>query len=158
MRNVLKVYCREFSRECAERGKDQIEKDIRLALARILIPVKTLDAKITYKNNTRHPIHLNRFLSRIPPDPWRGYPPGDSQRRYAPKLQRLRFAIEMTKGNVPFETKVDYVDTLALVELDDAFQPGEQRSWRIGYTEGKEFQIEYIKNGKLYRTMVLRPR
>ncbi|MFQ5929541.1 MAG: hypothetical protein ACE5MK_07570, partial [Acidobacteriota bacterium] len=47
VRNVLKVYCREFSRECAERGKDQVDKDIRLVLRRILIPVKTLDAKIT---------------------------------------------------------------------------------------------------------------
>ena len=160
VRNVLKVYCREFSRECEERGKDQVEKDIRLALARILIPVKTLDVKITYRNNTRHPIHLNRFLSRIPPDPWRGTPPSDTQRHYAPKLQRLRFAIEMTKGNVPFETKVDYADTLALTENHGSITilPGKQKFWRIGYTQGKEFQIEYIQNGKLYRTPVLRPR
>lgn len=160
VKNALKVYCREFATECVEREKDQIEKDIRLVLPSILIPVKTLDAKITYKNNTKYPIQLNRFLSRIPPDPWTGTPPGDTQTYYAPKLQRLRLAIEMTRGNVPFESKVDYADTLALTENHGSITilPGEEKSWRIGYVEGKEFQIEYFLNGKIYRTPALRPR
>ncbi len=160
VKNILKVYCREFARECTERGKDQIEKDIRLVLHRILIPVKTLDAKITYKNNTRHPIKVNRFLSRVPSGLWKGNPPGDTERRYGPKLQRLRFAIEMADGNVPFETKLDYADTLALVENAGSFmiQPSEVKFWRVGYGERTEVQIEYFLNGKLYRTPVLRPR
>jgi len=159
VRNVLKVYCREFSRECAERGKDQVEKDIRLALARILIPAKTLDVKITYRNNTRHPIQVNRFLYRTAPDPWRGKV-ASTQNRYAPKLQRLRYAIEMSKGSAPFETKVDYADTLALVENAGSFmiQPSEVKFWRVGYGERTEVQIEYFLNGKLYRTPVLHPR
>lgn len=159
VKNVLKVYCREFAKECTERGMDQIEKDIRHALPRILIPVKTLDAKITYKNSTRYPIQVNRFLYRTAPGPWRGEV-GDTQNRYAPKLQRLRFVIETTNGNVPFETKLDYAGTLALVENAGSFmiQPGEEKFWRIGYTEGTEVQIEYLQNGKLYRTSVLRPR
>lgn len=159
VKNVLKVYCREFATECADRGKDQVEKDIRLVLPRILIPVKTLDAKITYKNDTSNPIHLNRFLSRTPPGPWKGNPPGDTEKRYGPKLQRLRSAIEMTKGNVPFEAKLDYADTLVLVEhRSSPLQPGEHREWRVGFLEGEEFQIEYVQNGKLYRTPALRPR
>jgi len=159
VRNVLKVYCREFSRECAERGKDQVEKDIRLALARILIRAKTLDAKITYRNNTRHPIQVNRFLYRTAPGPWRGEV-GSTQNRYAPKLQRLRYAIEMSKGNVPFETKVDYTGTLALVENAGSFmiQPGEEKFWRIGYTDKTEVKIEYLQNGEIHQTPALRPR
>lgn len=129
-------------------------------LPRILMPVKTLDAKITYKNDTRSPINVNRFFWRQTPGPWREEPPGETQRYYAPKLKRLRFAIEMTNGNVPFETKVDYADTLALTENHGSITilPGEERFWRIGYAERTEFQIEYVQNGKLYRTPVLRPR
>ena len=158
VRNVLKVYCREFSRECAERERDQVDKNIRLALARILIPAKTLDAKITYTNNTRHPIQVNRFLYRTAPGPWRGEV-GRTQKRYAPKLQRLRYAIEMSKGSAPFETKVDYADTLALVQNAGSFviQPGEEKFWGIGYTDRTEVQIEYLQNGKRYCTPVLWP-
>lgn len=159
VKNVLKVYCREFVRECAERGKDQIEKEIRLVLPRILAPTKTLDARITYRNATRYPVQVNRFLYRTAPGPWRGEV-GDTQNRYAPKLNRLRFAIETLRGDAPFDTKLDYADTLALVENHGSitFQPGEERAWNLAYTEGSEFQIEYLQNGKLYRTPVLRPR
>ncbi len=156
---TLNVYCREFARECTERGKNQIEKDMRLVLPRILIPVETLDAKIAYKNNTRYPIGVNRFRYRTIPGPWRGEA-GETQNRYAPKLQRLRFAIEMANGNVPFEIKVDYANTLALTENHGSItiQPGEQREWRIGYDDKSEFQVEYLQNGKLYQTAVLQPR
>jgi len=157
VKNILKVYCREFVRECTERGKEQIEKDIRLVLHRILMPVKTLDAKITYTNNTRHSIAINRFLHRTAPGPWQV---SDTQNRFRPKIERLRSSIGRMKGNVPFETKVDYADTLALTENHGSFTilPGETKVWRLGYNERTEIQIEYRQNGKFYRTPVLRPR
>jgi len=153
------VYCKEFERECTERGRDQVEKDIRVVLSRLLMPVKTSNAKIAYKNNTREPISVSRFLYRTVPGPWRGEV-GDTQDRYRPKLQRLRSVIENSSGNVPFETKVDYAGTLALVQNAGSFTilPGEEKSWRIGYNDKTEIQIEYILNGKLYRTAALRPR
>ncbi len=157
VRNVLKVYCREFSRECAERGKDQVEKEIRLALDRILIPGKTKDAKITYTNNSRHPIEVTRFLARTAPEPWRV---NETHSRFAPKMQRLAFAIQKANRNVPFEIKVDFADTVALIENTAPFAllPGEQKTWRVGYTDSSEFRLEYTQDGKLYRTPVLRPR
>jgi len=154
---TLNVYCREFTRKCTERGKDQVATNIRLELPRILKPVKTLDAKITYKNNTRYTITINRFLYRTAPGPWQV---SNTQNRYVAKIERLGFTIEKAKGNVPFETRVDFANTLALVENHGSFTilPREEKFWRLGYTDMSEFQIEYIKNGKLYRTGVLRPR
>lgn len=154
---TLKVYCREFARDCSERGYKEIEKNIKLVLPMILLAVDTMDAKITYKNNTSSPISVKRFLYRAAPGPWKT---DDSQTRYEPKLKRLRSAIEMAGGNVPFAAKVDYAETLALTENNGSFTilPGEEKMWRLGYNEKSEFQLEYIQNGKLYRTPVLRVR
>ncbi len=157
VRNVLKVYCREFSRECAETGKDQVAANIRLVLARILMPGKAKDAKITYTNNSRHLIEVTRFLARTAPVPWRV---NETHNRFAPKMQRLAFAIQKATRDVPFEIKVDFADTVALIENTAPFAllPGEQKTWRVGYTDSSEFQLEYTQDGKLYRTPVLRPR
>src|SRR5712692_3245986 len=54
---TLKVYCREFSGDCAEREKNQIERDIRLLLPGLLMPPKNADAKIAYRNTTSTPIN-----------------------------------------------------------------------------------------------------
>ena len=152
---TLNVYCREFARECSSRERDQLVKEIHATLLRILLPVRTLDAKITYKNNTRYPIAINRFLYRTAPGPWEV---SNMQNHYRPKIERLRLAIAMANENVPFETKVDYANTLALVELDLPVQPREQREWRIGYNDKSEFQVEFLQNGKLHQSSVLRPR
>lgn len=154
---ALKVYCREFARECSEKGYEQIEKNIRLILPTILLPARTMDAKITYRNQASTPIQVVRFIERTVPGPWKAY---DTQARYAPKLDRLRHVIQTAGGNVPFVTKVDFAHTLALTENHGSFivPPGEQKTWRVGYTEKDEFQIEYVQNGKLYRTPVLRVR
>ncbi len=53
---TLKVYCREFRPDCVERGENQIEKDIRLLLPEILLPPRSSDAKIIYRNRTSTPI------------------------------------------------------------------------------------------------------
>jgi len=157
VKNVLKVYCREFSRECAERGKDQVEQDIRLVLHSILIPVKTKDAKITYTNNSRHRIEVTRFLARTAPEPWRV---NETHNRFAPKMQRLAFAIQRAKQDVPLEIKVDFAGTVALIENTAPFAllPGEQKTWRVGYNDSSEFRLEYTQNGKSYQTPILRPR
>jgi hypothetical protein len=64
----------------------------------------------------------------------------------------------MAGGNVPFKTKVDFASTLALTENHGPItvQPGEDKTWRVGYGEQSEFKIEYTKNGKSYETPVLR--
>ena len=101
---TLNVYCREFTGECTEGRKDHVAKNLRLVLPGILIPVKTLDAKITYKNNTGYPITINRFLYRTARTAWQV---SHIQDRYIPKVERLRFASETPNAaNVPFETKV----------------------------------------------------
>jgi zinc-ribbon domain len=151
----LKTYCREFRQECEQQGEDNIEKNIRSVLPRILSPVKTTDVKITYQNNTGSQITVERFLFRTPPERWRVEEP---KLRFAPKVQQLRFLIQSNKGNVPFETKLELADTLALTENHGSFtlQPGEQKVWRIGYNAGSEAQIEYMQNGKTFVTPALR--
>lgn len=153
---TLEVYCREFQADCTNREKDEVEKDIRLTLLKILLPAKTTDARITYTNDTKTSIRITRFLYRTAPGPWKVE---DPQRYYSPKLQRLRFAIEMANGNAPLETKVDYANTLALTENHGAITvlPGERKAWRLGYNERSEFLVEYMRDGKLYRTPVLKP-
>jgi zinc-ribbon domain len=152
---TLKVYCREFRRECSERGENEIAKDIRLALPDILLPQKNPDAKITYRNETSTPISVQRFLYRTRSGTWRSESP---QTYFAPKLSALRFAIQMANGNVPFKTKVDFASTLALTENHGPLTilPGEDKSWRVGYSDQSEFKVEYIQNGKSYETPVLR--
>jgi hypothetical protein len=152
---TLKTYCREFRVECAQRGEDNIEKNIRRVLPKILSPVKTIDVKITYQNNTGSQIIVERFRFRNPSEQWRVEEP---KLRYAAKLQQLRVLIESNKGNVPFETKLELADTLALTENHGSFtlQPGEQKVWRLGYNSGSEAQIEYTQNGKTLVTPALR--
>jgi hypothetical protein len=152
---ALKTYCKEFRVECAQQGEDNIEKNIRRVLPKILSPVKTIDVKITYQNNTGSQITVERFLFRNPSEKWRVEEP---KLRYAAKLQQLRVLIESNKGNVPFETKLELADTLALTENHGSFtlQPGEQKVWRIGYNAGSEAQIEYTQNGKTLVTPALR--
>jgi hypothetical protein len=64
----------------------------------------------------------------------------------------------MAGGNVPFKTKVDFASTLALTENHGMVTvlPGEDKSWRVGYSDQSEFKIEYTQNGKPYETPVLR--
>lgn len=152
---ALKTYCREFRVECAQQGEVNIEKTIRRVLPKILSPVKTADVKITYQNNTGSQITVERFRFRNPSEQWRVEEP---KLRYAAKLQQLRALIESSKGNVPFETKLELADTLALTENHGSFtlQPGEQKVWRIGYNTGSEAQIEYTQNGKTLVTPALR--
>jgi zinc-ribbon domain len=152
---TLKVYCREFRRECTERGENQIEKDIRLLLPGILLPPKNPDAKITYRNRTSTPISIKRFLYRNGSETWKSETP---QTYFAPKLNTLRLAIQMANDNVPFKTKVDLASTLALTENHGTMTilPGEDKSWRVGYGDQSEFKIEYTQNGKSYETPVLR--
>ena len=117
--------------------------------------MKTIDVKITYQNNTGSQITVERFRFRNPSEQWRVEEP---KLRYAAKLQQLRALIESSKGNVPFETKLELADTLALTENHGSFtlQPGEQKVWRIGYNTGSEAQIEYTQNGKTLVTPALR--
>jgi hypothetical protein len=152
---ALKTYCREFRVECAQQGEDSIEKNIRRVLPKILSPVKTTDVKITYQNNTGSQITVERFLFRTSSGQWRVEEP---KIRFAAKLQQLRLLIESNKGNVPFETKLELADTLALTENHGSFtlQPGEQKVWRIGYNTGSEAQIEYRQDGKTFVTPALR--
>ena len=89
--------------------------------------MKTTDVKITYQNNTgsRSLYSVSGFELR--------QRPGESKNpklRFAAKIQQLRFLIESNKGNVPFETKVELADTLALTENHGSFtlQPGEAKS------------------------------
>jgi len=152
---ALKTYCREFTQECSQLGKDSIENEIRRVLPNVLSQVKTSDAKITYQNNTGSQIKVERFLFRNPPERWRVEEP---KLRFAAKIQQLRSLIESNRGNVPFETKLELADTLALTENHGSFtlQPGEQKVWRIGYNAGSEAQIEYTQNGKTFVTPPLR--
>ncbi len=151
----LKTYCREFRQECSQQGQDNIEKQIRRVLPKILSPVKTTDVKITYQNNTGSQITVERFLFRNPSERWRVEEP---KLRFAAKVQQLRFLIESNKGNVPFETKLELADTVALTENHGSFtlQPGEQKVWRIGFNAGSEAQVEYMQNGKNFVTPPLR--
>ena len=151
----LKTYCREFRQECNQQGEDNIERNIRRVLPKILSPVKTSDVKITYQNNTGSQIKVERFLFRNPSERWRVEEP---KLRFAAKIQQLRSLIESNRGNVPFETKLELADTLALTENHGSFtlQPGEQKVWRIGYNAGSEAQIEYTQNGKTFVTPALR--
>lgn len=151
----LKTYCREFRQECSQQGQDNIERQIRSALPRLLSPVKTTDVKITYKNNTGKQVTVERFLFRNASERWRVEEP---KLRFAAKVQQLRFLIESSKGNVSFETKLDLADTLALTENHGSFtlQPGEQKVWRIGFNAGSEAQIEYTQDGKKFVTPALR--
>ncbi len=152
---TLKVYCREFSGDCAEREKNQIERDIRLLLPGLLMPPKNADAKIAYRNTTSTPINIKRFLYRTASGTWKSESP---QIYFAPKLNMLRPAIHIANGNVPFKTKVDFASTLALTENHGPMTvlPGENKIWRIGYSDQSEFRIEYTQNGKSYQTPVLR--
>jgi hypothetical protein len=152
---ALKTYCREFRQECSQRGEDNVESQIRRVLPKILSQVKTTDVKITYQNNTGSQITVQRFRFRTPPENWRVEEP---KVRFATKVQQLRFLIESNKGNVPFETKLELADTLALTENHGSFtlQPGERKVWRIGYNAGSETQIEYTQNGKTFVTPALR--
>jgi hypothetical protein len=133
-----------------------MENRIRAVLPKILSPAKTTDAKITYRNNTGSQITVERFLFRNPSEPWRVEEP---KRRFAAKIQQLRFLIESNKGNVPFETKLELADTISLTENHGSFtlQPGEQRVWRIGFNAGSEAQIEYSQNGKNFVTPAMQP-
>ena len=152
---ALKTYCREFRVECAQQGEHIVEQNIRRVLPKILSPVKTADVKITYENNTGTLITVERFLFRNSSEQWRVEEP---KLRYAAKLQQLRLLIESNKGNIPFETKLELADTLALTENHGSFtlQPGEQKVWRIGYNTGSEAQIEYRQDGKTLVTPALR--
>jgi len=152
---ALKTYCREFPQECDQQGQANLERRIRGVLPKILSPVKTSDVKITYLNNTGSQITVERFLFRNPSERWRVEEP---KLRFAAKVQQLRFLIESNRGNVPFETKLELADTLALTENHGSFtlQPGEQKVWRIGYNAGSEAQIEYTQNGKTSVTPALR--
>ena len=152
---TLKVYCREFSGDCAQRGENQIEKDIRLLLPSLLMPPKNADAKISYRNTTSTPVNINRFLYRTGSGAWRSESP---QTYFAPKLNTLRPAIQIANGNVPFKTKVDFASTLALTENHGPMTvlPGENKIWRIGYGDQSEFKVEYTQNGAAYQTPVLR--
>ena len=151
----LKIYCREFQQECSQQGQNNIEQQIRRILPKILSPVKISDVKITYQNNTGSQITVDRFLFRNPSERWRVEEP---KLRFAAKVQQLRLLIESNKGNVPFETKLELADTLALTENHGSFtlQPGEQKVWRIGYNAGSEAQIEYSQNGRTFVTPALR--
>ena len=151
----LKTYCREFQQECSQQGQTNIEQQIRRILPKILSPVKISDVKITYQNNTGSQITVDRFLFRNPSERWRVEEP---KLRFAAKVQQLRLLIESNKGNVPFETKLELADTLALTENHGSFtlQPGEQKVWRIGYNAGSEAQIEYSQNGRTFVTPALR--
>ncbi len=153
---TLEVFCREFPADCLNRQKQDVEKDIRIALSKILRPVRTKDARITYKNNSNSPVVIEHFYYRTTPGSWRVENP---QQYYSSKLQRLRSIIETANGQVPLETKVDYANTLALTENHGAITilPGEERTWRLGYDERSEFLVEYVLDGKRYRTPVLQP-
>ena len=152
---TLKIYCREFQRECAERGKNQIEKDIRQLLPEILVPPKNADAKIIYRNMTSTPISVERFLYRTAPGTWKSETP---QVYFALKLNTLRHVINTANVNVPFKTKVDFASILALTENHGSMTilPGEDKTWRVGYSDQSEFKIEYSQDGKSYETPVLR--
>jgi hypothetical protein len=152
---TLKVYCREFSTDCSARGENQVEKEIRLVLPGILLAPKHADAKITYRNRTRAPVTVTRFLYRNGSGSWRSESP---QTHFAPKLNALRLAIQMAGGNVPFRTKVDFASTVALTENHGTMTvlPGENKIWRVGYSDQSEFKIGYTQNGKSYETPVLR--
>jgi hypothetical protein len=152
---TLKVYCREFSSDCATRGENQVEKEIRLVLPGILLAPRHTDAKITYRNRTATPVTVTRFLYRNGSGSWRSESP---QTYFAPKLNTLRLAIQMAGGNVPFKTKVDFASTVALTENHGTVTvlPGEDKSWRVGYSDQSEFKIEYTQNGKSYETPILR--
>jgi hypothetical protein len=152
---TLKVYCREFSSDCAERGDNQMEKDIRQLLPSILLPPRHTDAKVIYRNRTSTPVTIKRFLYRNGSGTWRSESP---QTYFAPKLNTLRLAIQMAGGNAPFKTKVDFASILALTENHGTMTvlPGEDKSWRVGYSDQSEFKIEYTQNGKSYETPVLR--
>jgi hypothetical protein len=152
---ALKIYCREFQRECADREKNQIEKDIRQLLPEILLPPKNADAKIIYRNMTSTPISVERFLYRTAPGTWKSETP---QVYFAVKLNALRHVIKTANGNVPFKTKVDFASILALTENHGSMTilPGEDKTWRVGYSDQSEFKIEYSQNGKSYETPVLR--
>jgi hypothetical protein len=152
---TLKVYCREFSSDCVTRGENQVEKEIRLILPGILLAPRHTDAKITYRNRTAAPVTVTRFLYRNGSGSWRSESP---QTYFAPKLNTLRLAIQMAGGNVPSKTKVDFASTLALTENHGTVTvlPGEEKSWRVGYSDQSEFKIEYTQNGKSYETPVLR--
>ncbi len=152
---TLKIYCREFQRECADRGKNQIEKDIRQLLPEILVPPKNADAKIIYRNMTSTPISVERFLYRTAPGTWKSETP---QAYFALKLNTLQHVIQIANRNVPFKTKVDLASILALTENHGSMTilPGEDKTWRIGYSDQSEFKIEYSQSGKSYETPVLR--
>jgi hypothetical protein len=152
---TLRIYCREFRSDCAGRGESQIEKEIRLVLPIILLPPRHTDAKITYRNGTSTPVSIKRFLYRNGSGTWKVESP---QSYFAAKLTTLRHAIQLAGGNVPFNTKVDFASTLALTENHGTMtvQPGENKTWRVGYGEQSEFKIEYTQNGKSYETPVLR--
>src|SRR6266542_4876789 len=152
---ALKTYCTEFKEECIQQGEANVERQIRGVLPKILSPVKTTDVKITYRNNTDGPITVERFFFRNLSVQWRVEEP---KFRFASKIQRLRYLIRSNNENVPFETKLDLADTLALTENHGSFtlQPGEQKVWRIGYNTGSEAQIEYTQNGKTLVTPALR--
>lgn len=152
---TLKVYCREFSSDCAARAENQVEKEIRLVLPGILLAPRHTDAKITYRNRTTTPVTVSRFLYRNGSGSWRSESP---QTYFAPKLNTLRLTIQMAGGNVPFKTKVDFASTLALTENHGTVTvlPGEDKSWRVGYGDQSEFKIEYTQDGKSYETPVLR--
>src|SRR6185503_8505539 len=117
-------------------------------------PVKTIDVKIIYQNNTGSQITVERFRFRNPSEQWRIEEP---KLRYAAKLQQLRLLIASNQGNVPFETKLELADTLALTENHGSFtlQPGEQKVWRIGYNSGSEAQIDYKQDSKTFVTPAL---
>jgi hypothetical protein len=152
---TLKVYCREFSSDCAGRRENQIGKDIRVLLPSILLSPTHTDAKITYRNGTSTPVSIKRFLHRNGSGTWRSESP---QTYFAPKLNTLRLAIQMAGGNAPFKTKVDFASILALTENHGTITvlPGENKSWRVGYSDQSEFKIEYTHNGKSYETPILR--
>jgi len=152
---TLKVYCREFGSDCAARGESQIEKEIRLVLPIILLPPKHTDARITYRNRTSTPVNIKRFLYRNGSGTWRSESP---QSYFAAKLNTLRLGIQTAGSNVPFKTKVDFASTLALAENHGPMTvlPGEDKTWRVGYSEQSGFKIEYTQNGKSYETPVLR--
>ena len=81
---TLKVYCREFSSDCAARGESQIEKEIRLVLPIILLPPKHTDARITYRNGTSTPVNIKRFLYRNGSGTWKV---GESAKLFRCKAQ-----------------------------------------------------------------------
>ena len=68
---------------------------------KLLSPVKTMDVKITYQNNTGSQIAVERFRFRTPSEPWRVEEP----KFVLQENSKLRILIESNKGNVPFETE-----------------------------------------------------